>query len=396
MKNRLFFGIVFGVIAFANCYCQDIDLLRTQRLKSLEDIARTEELLKKTEETRQNEYQKLKLVNRNITVRNKVINGISNEISLIDRQIKKNNIEIDTLQKEIVALKRDYANVIYRTYLNRNAYHRSQYIFAASDFNQAFKRLKYMQQYARFRKGQAEKIEDKTEELRKVNARQEADMNMRSDLLVDEQREMRKLSKDKKDQDGYVKQLQKQEKQVRKELEAQKATFKKLEREIAKLIAAATGTEVSSGGMKMTPEEKIISNEFSQNIGRLPWPVAKGVISMGHGKHNVPGLRSDVFIDNQGINIVTEENQMVQAVFDGKVSSVMVLPGGNLCILIKHGEYFSVYVNIGDPKVNVGDNVKRKQEIGRAINNGKDGNPEFVFQIWKGKINLDPEKWLSK
>lgn len=395
MIKILFFGIIFGVIAYTGCYSQDIDLLRTQRQKSLEDIARTEDLLKKTEETRQNENQKLKLVNRKITLRNKVISGISNEISLLDRQIKNNNVEIDTLQKEITALKIDYANVIYRTYLNRNAYHRSQYIFAASDFNQAFKRLKYMQQYARFRKGQAEKIEVKTEELRQVNTRQEADMNMRRDLLVDEQREMRKLSGDKQDQEGFVKQLQKQEKQVKKELEAQKATFKKLEREIAKLIAAATGTEVSSGGMKMTPEEKIISNEFSQNMGRLPWPVAKGVISMSYGKHNVPGLR-DVVIDNPGISIITEENQMVQAVFDGKVSSVMVMPGGVLCILIKHGEYFSVYVNIGDPKVNVGDNVKRKQEIGRAINNGKDGNPEFVFQIWKGKNNLDPEKWLSK
>jgi septal ring factor EnvC (AmiA/AmiB activator) len=334
-------------------------------------------------------------VNRKITVRNRVISGINNEISLLDRQIKSNEAEIDTLEGEITALKKDYANVIFRTYLNRNAYHRSQYIFAASDFNQAFKRLKYMQQYARFRKGQAERIEIKTEELRSINAKQEEDKNKRRSLLLDEQEEMAKLNNDKKDQEGYVKDLQKQEKQVKKDLEAQKATFKKLEREIAKLIAAATGTEVSSSGMRMTPEEKIISNEFSQNKGRLPWPVARGVISMSHGRQNVPGLKY-VEIDNMGISIVTEENAVVQAVFEGKVSSVMLLAGGNLCILVKHGEYFSVYVNIGDPKVKVGDNVKIKQEIGRAIHNGKDGNPEFVFQIWKGQDNLDPEKWLSR
>jgi septal ring factor EnvC (AmiA/AmiB activator) len=324
-----------------------------------------------------------------------VIRGISNEITLLDAQIRTNESTIDTLEVEISKLKADYGNVIFKTYLNRNAYDRSQYIFAASDFNQAYKRLKYMQQYARFRKAQAEKIEQKTGELRSINVSQETVKNQRRDLLVDEQSEMAKLNNDKKDQEQSVQDLKKQEKQVKRDLEAQKATFAKLEREIAKLIAAATGTEVSTGGMRMTPEEKIISNEFSQNMGRLPWPVARGVISMGHGRQNVPGLRN-VEIDNQGISIVTEDNAVVQTVFEGKVSSVMMMPGGNLCVLIKHGEYFSVYVNIGDLRVKVGDMVKIKQEIGRAIHDGKDGNPEFIFQIWKGRENLDPEKWLAK
>ncbi|MFA6126394.1 MAG: peptidoglycan DD-metalloendopeptidase family protein [Bacteroidales bacterium] len=388
-------GLLLALIFFANSYCQDIDQLRSQREKSLADISRTEELLKKTQDKRQNELQNLKLINRTITVRSKVISGISNEISLLDQKIKLNESTIDTLSSEIDILKKDYANVIYRTFLNRNGYHRSQYIFAASDFNQAFKRLKYMQQYARFRKGQAEKIEAKTEELRTINSKQEEDKNQRRELLVTEKREMAHLNNDKKSQEGYVNELRKQEKQVKKDLDAQKATFKKLEREIAKLIAAATGSEVSSSGMRMTPEEKIISNEFSQNKGRLPWPVARGVISMGFGRQAAPGLRN-VEIENPGIYIVTEEDAVVQAVFEGKVSSVMLMAGGNLCVLIKHGEYFSVYVNISDLKVKVGDNVKIKQEIGRAKYNGKDGSPEFNFQIWKGQDNQDPEKWLAK
>ncbi len=395
MLNKSLTGILIGVILSVNCFSQDINQLRSQREKSLEDISRTEELLKQTQATRQNELQNLKLTNRKITVRNKVISGISNEISLLDQQIRNNEGTIDTLQNDITALKNDYANVIRKTYLNRNAYHRSQYIFAASDFNQAFKRLKYMQQYARFRKEQAEKIENKTEELRQINMKQEEDKNQRRDLLLVEKKEMAQLNNDKKDQEVYVKNLQKQERQVKKDLDAQKATFKKLEKEISKLIAAATGSEVSSSGMRMTPEEKIISNEFSQNRGRLPWPVARGVISLGHGRQNAPGLRG-VEIENPGISIVTEDNAMVQSVFEGKVSSIMVLAGGNLGVLIKHGEYFSVYVNISDLKVKVGDNVKIKQEIGRAKHNGKDGNPEFNFQIWKGKEIQDPEKWLAK
>jgi len=395
MIKRIFIGLFFTSVLTLNGAGQDINSLRSQREKSLADISQTEELLRKTQDTKKNELQNLKLTNRKITVRNKVISGISNEISLLDKRIKENKASIDTLTSEIAALKLDYGNVIQKTYLNRNAYHRSQYIFASSDFNQAFKRLKYMQQYTRFRKVQAERIELKTEELRQKSAAQEENKNQRTSLLLTEQQEMAKLNNDKRDQEGYVQTLSRQERQVKKDLEAQKATFKKLEKEIAKLIAAATGSEVSSSGMRMTPEEKIISNEFSQNIGRLPWPVARGVISMGHGRQNAPGLKN-VEMNNLGISIVTEDGAVVQAVFEGKVSSVLTLAGGNLAVLIKHGEYFSVYAYISDLKVKVGDVVKRKQEIGRATHNGKDGSPEFNFQIWKGQDNLDPEKWLAK
>jgi septal ring factor EnvC (AmiA/AmiB activator) len=395
MIFKAFIGMFIGAFLSVNCCCQDINQLRSQREKSLEDISKTEDLLRQTQANRQNELQNLKLINRKISIRNRIINGINNEIAILDEQIKKNEFAIDTLESEIVVLKKDYGNVIFKTYLNRNAYHRSQYIFASSDFNQAFKRLKYMQQYARFRKNQAEKIKLKTEELRKINLNQAEDKDKRRKLLLQVQVEMKQLNNDRKDQEGYVNDLRNQERRVKRELDVQRATFKKLEREIAKLIAAATGTEISSSGMKMTPEEKIISNEFSQNMGRLPWPVNRGVISMGHGRQNAPGLRN-VEIDNLGISIVTEEDEIVHSVFEGKVSSVMSLAGGNLAVLIKHGEFFSVYVNITDLKVKVGDNVNIKQEIGRAKHNGKDGNPEFNFQIWKGQDNQDPEIWLAK
>ncbi len=392
---RTFSGVFLGVILSINCYCQDINSLRSQREKSLAEIARIEELLKQTQANRQNELNSLQLINGKITRRNKIVTGISNEISMLDQQIRRNESTIGSLDTEIQVLKKDYANVIYKTNLNHNAYHQSQYIFASADFSQAFKRLKYMQQYARFRKAQAEKIEAKTNELKNINRQQEENKNQRRDLLLDEKREMVKLNSDRKDQEGAVQSLQRKEKQVKKDLDAQKATYKKLEKEISRLIAAATGSEVSSSGMRMTPEEKIISNEFSQNMGRLPWPVARGIISQSHGRQNAPGLKG-VEIDNPGISIVTEDGAVVQAVFEGKVSSVMLMAGGNICVLIKHGEYFSVYVNITDLKVKVGDHVKIKQEIGRATHTGKDGSPEFNFQIWKGQSNQDPEKWLAK
>jgi len=395
MYKKALIGILLGAVITIGGYCQDVDKLRSQREKSLSEINKTEELLKQTQANKKNELQHLNLTKNKIKERNKVISGISNEITILDQQIKGNEATIGTLKTEIEKLKEDYGKVIYRSYLNRNSYHQSQYIFAAADFNQAYKRLKYMQQYTRFRKAQAEKIEHKTYELKEINTKQEENKNQRNELLISEQREKAKLNNDKKDQEQSVKNLTKQEKKVKKELDTQKANFKMIERSIEKAIAAATGSERSSGGMHMTPEEKIVSNEFSKNRGRLPWPVTHGVVSMGFGKQDVLGQRGVVF-DNNGINIVTQDNAVVYSVFEGVVEAISVMPGGILLVLIRHGEYFSAYLYISDLKIKVRDHVKIKQEIGRATHNGKDGNPEFNFQIWKGMVKQDPENWLSK
>jgi len=373
---------------------QDLNQLKSEREKSLNEISQTEELLKKTETSRKNEVQNLRLLNKKISSRENVIRSINKEINILSQQIQTGEDSIQSLSSEIKALKEDYAKVIYKTYLNRNAYHRAQYIFAATDFNQAFKRLKYMQQYARFRKQQAEIIEAKSEALRKLVNSLETDKDQKSVLLTTGRKEVVSLTKDKRQQESYVKDLQKKEKQLRKDLENQRAVFKKLENEISRIIAAATGSEVSSSGMRLTPEMKIISNEFNQNMGRLPWPVAKGVVTMGYGLQNYPGLKNGQ-IDNKGIDITTEENAPVLAVFAGKVTSIVVVATSLKAILIQHGEYFSVYSNLESVNVKVGDNVKIKQQIG-TVGRNNSGSNEIHFEIWKERSNLNPENWLAK
>jgi len=373
---------------------QDLNQLKSEREKSLNEISQTEELLKKTETSRKNEVQNLRLLNKKISSRENVIRSINKEINILSQQIQTGEDSIQSLSSEIKALKEDYAKVIYKTYLNRNAYHRAQYIFAATDFNQAFKRLKYMQQYARFRKQQAEIIEAKSEALRKLVNSLETDKDQKSVLLTTGRKEVVSLTQDKRQQESYVKDLQKKEKQLRKDLENQRAVFKKLENEISRIIAAATGSEVSSSGMRLTPEMKIISNEFNQNMGRLPWPVAKGVVTMGYGLQNYPGLKNGQ-IDNKGIDITTEENAPVLAVFAGKVTSIVVVATSLKAILIQHGEYFSVYSNLESVNVKVGDNVKIKQQIG-TVGRNNSGSNEIHFEIWKERSNLNPENWLAK
>jgi len=251
-----------------------------------------------------------------------------------------------------------------------------------------------MQQYTRFRKAQAERIETKTRELEEAIASLEQDKSKKGDLLTSGRKEIATLNNYKILKDKYVKDLQKKERQLKKELEAQRAVFKKLENEISRIIAAATGTEVSAGGMKLTPEMKIISNEFNKNSGRLPWPVTKGVITMGYGLQSYPGLRNGQ-INNKGVDISTEKDAPVLAVFDGKVKSVVVISTNLKAVLIQHGEYFSVYSNLSAVKVKVGEDVSIRQEIG-TVGLSPSGLYDVHLEIWKEKTNLNPEMWLAK
>ena len=393
MKIKLVISLLF-LLSPVLAGAQDLNQLRSDRERSLNEISQTEELLKQTESNRKSEVNNLRLLNKQISAREKVVRSINGEINLLSNQIKTNEGTVNSLTEEIRLLKEDYGRVIYKTYLNRNAYHRAQYIFAASDFNQAFKRLKYMQQYAKFRKNQAELIEVKTRELKQEISNLETNKLTKNELLTTGKREVATLNNDKRQRETYVRDLQRQEKKLKKDLESQRALYKKLENEISRIIAAATGSEVSASGMKLTPEMKIISSEFSQNIGRFPWPVSKGVITMGYGLQNYPGLRNGQ-IDNKGIDITTESSAPVLAIFEGKVKSVVAITANLKAVLIQHGEYFTVYSNLSSVKVRVGDDVKIKQEIG-TVGQNSSGSFDVHFEIWKERTNLNPEKWLAR
>lgn len=386
-------------LAITGVGAQDLERLKSEREKSLKEIAVAEELLQQTRTNRESQLQNLKLINRNVTQRERVIRGINNEIRQLNSQIRQNETTRRELENEIARLKEEYSKIIYRTYLNRNAYHRAQFIFAASDFNQAVKRMKYLEEYGKYRKQQGELIMERTEELKEVIARLETDKGQKNSLLSTESREVSKMYTERKQKDALVKNLQSRERQLKKELDDKRLAYKRLESEIAKIIAAATGTEFASSGMRMTPEMKILSNEFSQNEGGLPWPVERGVITLSYGVQDHPVLRN-VKIDNKGIEILTEPSSSVRAIFNGTVAGVLTLPGGNRAVLIQHGEYFSVYQNLTDIVVKEGDPVKVKQVIGKSYKPANTANSEIHFEIWKSAnplpVTLDPEKWLSK
>ncbi len=371
---------------------------KKSRLKK--DIEYKNQLLKKTYQEKKNKLNQLVILNKKISEREELIATIRSEIELLNERIRENQELIESMERDIKLLKEEYAKMIQFAYRNKNANDKIMYIFSAKDFNQAYKRLRYLQQYTEYRKRQAEAImhlesllKKKNEDLAKEKAEKEQLLrNMHEqkktlDMEISEQKEM------------YV-ELQTQEKQLKKEIKAKQKEQAQLQRAIERIIAeelrkAREASGSSAGGWKLTPEAKALANSFTANKAKLPWPVEKGVITETFGVHSHPVLKQ-IKIRNNGVTISTEENATARAVFDGVVSRIVIIPGAGKAVIIRHGDYLTVYGNLGDVYVQAGDKVKIKQQIGQIISD--DGKTELQFEIRKGMDAepLDPSTWLYK
>ena len=250
-----------------------------------------------------------------------------------------------------------------------------------------------MQQYSRFRREQAGIIQEKTSRLQEEVLRLEAAKEEQRKVLTEQQKEVAQLNNEKGSQKKFVDQLSSKEKQLRNELKEKRKVYDKIEEEIKKLLdAAIKGNE---GRMVLTPEMKIVSDNFTQNRGRLPWPVERGVITEKFGRHKHPVLNK-VIVDNPGVNITTEKAVDVRSVFKGTVKNVFRVPGANTALIIQHGEYFTVYQGLVDVVVKKGDTVEMKQNLGKAFAGPNEKNSQIHFEVYKGTQKMDQEIWLAK
>ena len=372
------------------------------------DIELTNRLLDETQNRRQNSMGQLLTLNKQIDIRKELINTISTEISSIAIQIAQLSIQIDSLQKDLARLKKDYAKMVVYAYRNQGVYKKLMFIFASKDFNQAYKRLKYMQQYTRFREKQAEMIVAKQQEINdKLNELSQKKFS-KNDLLALEQVEKQTLESKKDVQWDMINHLQEKEKILRRQLaEKQKAeekVNKAIEDVVRKEIEAAKKKAVAEGKKNVTksnaivsatPEAAKLSGDFENNKHRLPWPVDQGVVTSSFGVHP-HALLKGIMINNNGIDITASKGSSAKAVFDGTVSAIINIPGANRAIIVRHGEYLSVYSNLDDTFVSMGDKVIARQSIGRVHTDDEEGRSIINLQIWKGEIRLDPTDWLVR
>ena len=407
---QLILAIVISLAVFGQSEKEKLQKTKRQ----LEDEIRyTNDLLEKTKQSKQVSVEKLKILNQRIRTREALIATINKELSQIDMNIQVENVELDKMSKQLKALKDDYARMIYNAYRTMNGRNKLMFIFSAKDFNQAWQRMKYYQQYSAYRRRQAERIESTTQVIHSQRKDMEDKKQEKLALFETQQKEKVKLDLEKQEKAKAVRELSTKEKQLIATLRAKQQAADRLQYEIEKLIASEiraseermrktegsekriTGKIVSGPATyEMTPRERELSSSFALNRGRLPWPCEKGFISGTFGEHPHPVLER-VKVKNNGVDITTEPNSQVKAVFNGRVSKVMSFPNLNNVVIVRHGEYLTVYSNLDVVSVKEGQEVTTRQSIGKVHTNTEEQRTELHFEIWKGKVIQNPESWLA-
>lgn len=367
--------------------------LEEKRAAALNEITYVDNMLKTTAKKKEESMNAVKIIGNKLNLRESVINGMRDEIELLNERINLNTTAIEMMESDLSELKKDYARAVLNSYKLERQNPELVYILSAKDFNQGYKRLKYLQQVTKFRRRESETIMELKEQVFSTRERLQADLTRISVLKSKEEQQKSLLQSERQKKQAMVQTLGKKEKQLRKELEEKKRIADKIEKEIARLLEEERKKAVKT---ENTPEQKLIGENFAENKGRLPWPVEKGIITSQFGIQKHPVLKY-VTENNIGIEITSLGKTSVRSIFKGEVATVFLIKGANNTVIIRHGKYLSVYQNIVDLKVKQGDKVDTKQVIGNVYcETGNDNKSILKFMIFEEKEKVDPELWISK
>ncbi|MBO5843948.1 MAG: peptidoglycan DD-metalloendopeptidase family protein [Bacteroidales bacterium] len=385
-------------------------------------------ILNETKKTKKMSTSELRVLEKKIAQRKKLIKNINSQMGMLNNEIKSTQQSIGELCKEIAVLKESYAQMLRYAQKNKTNTDKLLFIFSSKDYKEAYQRYIFFRQFGDLQKEKLTQIQSKTNELSKRTNELELKRNNQEKLLQQELKNSNALDKEKKEKQKTVNQLQKKEKQLAKNLQDKQKQVKKLQQQIDNAIAAEVKKQQelaakkkkqmeaksTSGNSKevaankaaietakkknytiaTTPEEVALSSSFEANKGKLPWPTSQGVIVSQYGVHKHPEVKGAV-IENKGIDIRTTKGSSVRSIFKGEVSRIAKGPNGLLVVIIRHGEYMSVYANLKSVSVKNGQKVDTKQTIG-IVSTNEDGVSEYKFQIFKGTHHLNPSIWLSK
>ena len=364
---------------------------------------------------------------KKIGAREELIQSISNQVGVLDQQIVYQKTVIDSLSYQLNTLRDQYKKMVVHAYKNRNATDKLIFIFSSNDFNQAYKRIKYINEIGEFREHQVKQIEDASVRIREQIAVLENKKKDKVVLIEVKNLEKAALQKEEENLKHLYQEIQQNEKKIKADILAKQKEDQKLNEEIKRIIQReieeaqrkaeearkkkeeadrlAREKAIKEGKTpppapkkiddvyKQTPEAKLLSDNFMANKGSLPWPVDKATVSVHFGNSKHPLY--DLEIINNGINILTTRNSNVKCVFNGSVSAVIALPNGKNAVLVQHGDYFTLYSNLGSIKVKRNDVVKTGDVLG-VVKTDEDGKTELHFELWQGKITQNPEAWLLR
>lgn len=403
--SLLVFCTMVGVLMpFAQNRQESKTKLETKKKQLEEEIAYNKKLLEETRKNKNISVNQLNLIRSQIAKRESLLDEINLGIDSLNQVIRNNDEMLVSQRENLKTLKDEYARIIYHEWKMRNSYDRLLFVFSARDFNQAYHRLQYFRQYSDYRKKQAELIVSVSEDLKKRSKELIVQKNEKEILLADNESAKEKLDQERAEKDEMLRKLKQQEAKIKKTLAAKQAEAKKLKAKIEAIIAEeikkssskSNKTPTATTELKnvLTPEEKLISDNFINNKGKLPWPVASGVVSEYFGEHDHPVL-AGIKVKNNGVDISTTRGSAARAVFGGLVVSVVSISENNKVVILRHGGYFTVYSNLQSTSVSKGANVTTKQNIGIVATDDEDGKTILHFEVWEGKLLHNPLTWLA-
>jgi septal ring factor EnvC (AmiA/AmiB activator) len=409
---RLIFSLFLLSLFACNLQAQNDEQkkLEARKAQLLKEISLNEKLLKEQKQKEKSVVNIIVQQNAKINLREKLIQNNERQARLLSDDIYKNQLQINKLTRELEALKEDYAKMIVKSYKSRSEQSRMMFILSSKSFLQAYKRSQYMKQYANYRKNQGEEILLKNTELEEKNKALALQKQEKEKLISEQEREKTSLEQEKKEQEKLVNSIKRDQKKITADIKKKQAETREIDRKIQSLIREAiaaankkteqtTGTKTpataaAANKIILTPEGKIVSDNFKSNKGKLPWPVEKGFVSMAFGNQPHP-IQKSIIVNSNGVEITTDPGTTARAVFDGEVMSVNVLSPINTAVMIQHGDFITVYQNLSKVNVRKGQKVFMKQALGTVNTNQSTGRTTIKFNVLQNDTYHNPQAWLS-
>ncbi|MDD4514232.1 peptidoglycan DD-metalloendopeptidase family protein [Massilibacteroides sp.] len=404
--------------------------LERQRKEALAEIAETDKLLKETTLTAKNSLKRLTLLSNQLLNRKKVLSLLTQEMTAIDNQMESMRQEIASLENELTVKRENYKKSAQSIQKHRSSQDKLLFILSADNFSQSMRRMRYLREYGNWQKLQAteiiekqKEIESKREALQKTRAEKEALVQVR-------EQEKNKLQQEESTQKTEVQQLNKKQKELQAELRKKRQQAAALNKQIEKLIAEeiaraeeearreererlarekkgekTTEPETESkkrvadtkGGYAMTQAERKLSTDFASNKGRLPAPVNSTYTIVSYFGEQQHQELKNIRMNNNGIDLQVKPGADAQAIFSGEVTRVFVVPGYNNSVIVRHGNYLTVYSNLSQVYVKQGEKVATRQLLGKIFTDKEDGNSTILhFQLWKERTKLNPAPWITR
>ena len=373
--------------------------LEAQRLRLKKEIKQINSLLFTNTKTRKNALTEVEDLQVKLNVRTELIKITNQQANLLTRRIKLNQRSISDQQNDLEQLKAEYAKMIQKSYASKSLLNRLMFLFSSESFLQAYKRIQYLKQYARYRRKQGKAIAEKTNLLKQLNETLKEEKATKLALIEENRAVQEQLEKERKQQEALIKTLKRKERTLAAQISKKERERKVIDREINRLIREATAASNRVAGksgkktFELTPEAKLIATNFQANKGRLPWPLEKGVVIQGFGRQRHPVVKTTT-IQSNGVILATEPSAQVRSVFEGEVMSVIVIKGSNPSVLIRHGNFITLYTNLAKLYVKKGEKVKAKQAIGEVFTNRQTGKTQLQFGIFNNVKALNPKDWV--